>query len=811
LWDCLELQKYPEAFIKLWNDVVVDEWGWEPLSDIELWQHVPNAVKRLIPDPFQAPPFLVPPQDYKPIGRDQILQEVKKQLLAGESVALHGIPGVGKTTLALALAYDPELLKHFRDGILWVGLGQKATGDVVFTQLKTWGEEVGLSAKELAQLTDIRSLMIAVRRQIGTRRILLIADDAWTIEAAQNFEVGGPHCAHLISTRSPEIAFDFAASGVVEVPPLTDSESQNLLIKFLPDLEKNRLQQLAEAAGRLPLSLILMGRNLRLRRLEGAHEVEKFLEELRQRKVRLGLSRPVSPLKQSPSWQEQWVTLQAIIALSYDALDDAALKYTLEALSVFPPNPNSFSKEAALAVTGSSLDMLSTLVNQSGLVQTSGERFTLHQTITDFLTEQLSDETAYQQMAKFFADFVNTHRTDYDSIELEITNILEALQLADKQRMSALLIQGANALYHFLEIKGLYKLAKTHLSRAEQVTKDLADVNGRATTLFNLGHIAERHGEYERAQKHYQESLTLFKEIGNLDNISAVLQGLGVVADRQGDFERAKEYLQKALESARQTNNRKRISTILLNLGGIAHDTGDLTQAEEYLQESLAIARQIGYLENIGTLMVNLGAIAGSRGDYAQEQEFYEEGLAVARKLGYRVDMAYLLTNMGMLSEDIGDYDQAQAYYYEGLTIAQEIGHRERICALLRSLGWLTTLRGDYEQAETYFQRSLDIARRIEHPLSITKILNSLGETYLRQQKFDSAELTFSESLQIARKLGGEEFMADALYGIARLADFQGNLVEARHYGQESLVIFERIGHKKAAEVKQWLYTLSTN
>jgi serine/threonine-protein phosphatase PGAM5 len=46
---------------------------------------------------------------------------------------------------------------------------------------------------------------------------------------------------------------------------------------------------------------------------------------------------------------------------------------------------------------------------------------------------------------------------------------------------------------------------------------------------------------------------------------------------------------------------------------------------------------------------------------------------------------------------------------------------------------------------------------------------------------------------------------ARALYGLAQIALDQGDFVEAQRQGQESLAIFERIGHEDAAKVKEWL------
>lgn len=61
----------------------------------------------------------------KPIGRDAVQQQLR-QHLTGKGVvlaAINGLPGVGKTTLAVELAHNEEIRRHFTEGVLWAGLG----------------------------------------------------------------------------------------------------------------------------------------------------------------------------------------------------------------------------------------------------------------------------------------------------------------------------------------------------------------------------------------------------------------------------------------------------------------------------------------------------------------------------------------------------------------------------------------------------------------------------------------------------------------------------------------------------------------
>src|SRR5581483_5482747 len=128
------------------------------------------------------------------IGRDEDLARLKQRLRAGGSIALtalNGLPGVGKTALSIALAHDPEIRAHFRDGVLWAALGPNPNMPGL---LSRWGTLLGVSANQMATLNNYEAWARALRSAIGSRTMLLVIDDAWELEEALTFKVGGPNC-----------------------------------------------------------------------------------------------------------------------------------------------------------------------------------------------------------------------------------------------------------------------------------------------------------------------------------------------------------------------------------------------------------------------------------------------------------------------------------------------------------------------------------------------------------------------------------------------------------------------------------------
>src|SRR6266567_3928773 len=102
-------------------------------------------------------------------------------------------------------------------GVLWAGLGPAPN---VLSLLSRWGTLLGLPAAEAARLTTSEDWAKALHSMIGMRQLLLVIDDAWHIEAALAFKVGGPRCAYLVTTRFPPIALHFASDDAIVVPEL---------------------------------------------------------------------------------------------------------------------------------------------------------------------------------------------------------------------------------------------------------------------------------------------------------------------------------------------------------------------------------------------------------------------------------------------------------------------------------------------------------------------------------------------------------------------------------------------------------------
>jgi len=414
------------------------------------------------------------------VDRDELLSLLKQRLCTGSRrptlSALSGLPGVGKTTLAIELAHDHDVQRQFTDGVLWVALGPKPD---VPGQMRRWGMLLGITATEMASLTSEDALARMIRTTIGKRRMLLVIDDAWKSKDALAFKVGGPDCAYLLTTRIPSVALHFANDGATTVRELSEEQGLRLLARFAPGIvssEPDAARALVQSVGGLPLALTLMGKFLQSQTYSGQpRRLQAALERLRHTGERLQLAVLQAPLERHMGLPEGTpLSLEAAIGISYWQLDELSQR-VLSMLSAFPAKPNSFSEEVALAVSAAPAEMLDILMDAGLLECTGSGRYTLHQAIADYTRTRWDDTAAAERMVEYLISYVERHQTDYDALEQETQNVLAALQLAFERGMHTALIRGARAFSPFLQSRGVYELAETHLRRAEQAARSLGD------------------------------------------------------------------------------------------------------------------------------------------------------------------------------------------------------------------------------------------------------------------------------------------------------------------------------------------------
>ncbi|WRX26075.1 NB-ARC - like 10 [Theobroma cacao] len=183
-------------------------------------------------------------------------------------IGLHGLGGVGKTTLLTQInnKLSNELIGY--DLVIWVVVSKDHNIETVQEKI---GENLGLSRGETWKNKSFDKKAVEIWRVLSRKKFVLLLDDVW--ERVDLIKVGIPEPDQkngsklIFTTRSLDVCGQMGAHKVIKVECLSQDDAWKLFEEKVgeetldshPDIRELAKQVADECAG-LPLALITIGR-----------------------------------------------------------------------------------------------------------------------------------------------------------------------------------------------------------------------------------------------------------------------------------------------------------------------------------------------------------------------------------------------------------------------------------------------------------------------------------------------------------------------------------------------------------------------
>ena len=636
------------------------------------------------------------------VGRAREIDEVSALLSRTSCTTLVGAPGVGKTTLAVEVAWN--VAENYRDGVCFVPLAEASDrSDVAAAIVEHLGlaERGGRSHEEL------------IIESLRHRRMLLILDNFEHVLDARplvdELLLKAPQVPVLTTSREalgvvgeteyavrplafPDPSGDL--SGAADYPAVQAFVGRSRLVR--PDfaLTEINLRAVVDICARLdglPLAISLTAAASRLiSPMDIARSLGPHLEQATKGAPSAMVDRR---LRASMNWS--WELLQP----GQQAL--------LAGLGVFAGSYSLAAVEAICVVDGDGADLLDHLaaLESKSLVrslpsQSGISRFTSLETIKRYAEGQLRacghlEEYRQRHCAYYTAlvEDVEPHLTGGQDqsywlrvLEEDHANVAAAFgwallrQPTDAVRIAASLwryfsmrrvsegrrwlraaLQRApvGTLPHLRALIGSCVLARSQgdvdvaesdLLEARKLAEGLGARSELALTILNQGIVAEQRARYDVAEGHFEEATSLYQAIGEERGVGHGLNCLGVIALRRNDQEAASDRFLQAISRFRALNDRWSVAVTATNLGWMAEVEGELADARDWYEESRRIREGIGDEYALAKSTADLGRIARRQQDSVVASKLLAHALHVFQRTGDRRLAAACLVELGAVA-----------------------------------------------------------------------------------------------------------------------------------------------------------------
>ncbi len=762
---------------------------------------------------------------------DQIMAAVTQAAGSGGVVAIcaiGGMPGVGKTALAVHAAH---LLKdRFPDRQLFVSLHAHTPGqDPVTPQAALAGllAAAGVDARYLPD--DLEDRAALWRDRMAGKQGLLVLDNAASTAQVTPLLPGSEGCLVLVTSRR-HLGDLPSAAAPVQLPVLAADEAREMFTRLAPRAAAGpdqAIAELAELAGFLPLAVSLLAR---VYARHPSWTLADLVAETRAGMLTMTAERD---------------SVAAAFDLSYWHLAPAQQQF-FRRLGLHPGTSTDAYTAAALA--GASLPeaarQLDALHGEGLLTETGHRRYGMHDLIRSYARdlaatdppaarEQAVDRLLdYYQSAGALAEKslapqsrtrpapalhavaatvpgLNGRTRALAWARAERDSLLACLDQATAAGQHTRVVALTAAVASLLRLDGPWTTAITRHTAAVQAARHLGDRLAQANALTDLGDVRQLTGDNRGAAQALEQALGIYRGIGDQLGQAYALNKVARVRGPSGDYRGAAQALEEALDISRDIGDQLGQANALNNLGNAHGATGDYRGAAQALEEALDISRDIGDQQGQANALRTLGIVRQLTGDYLGAAQVLEQALGIFRDIGDQMGQAMALNNLGHVRQVTEDYRGAAQAQEKALGIFRDIGSQLGQAYALRTLGIVRQMTEDYRGAAQALEQALDISRDISDRLGEAEALNGTGALCRVRGDPGQAADYHRQALNLSREIASPRDEACALAGLGRCALALGRADDAAEHLRQARDIFQRIGAAEAADLAAELDSLA--
>jgi tetratricopeptide (TPR) repeat protein len=565
------------------------------------------------------------------VGRAGILAQLEADLeTEGPTIlVIHGMAGIGKTTLALKILEDlrgKRNLFYYRFHS-WDSLGN------VSGALQELMVRMGIKTKAISSMEDlgINELAMLLSRELGAKPVLLIFDDVHKAreEVVPLFRVLADISGHFCGLR---------VMLITRTVPGFYSRKEVTVDKVVREVQLDGLD--------LEETKALMGETMGEKALERLHGLSRgvplFLEILS------GVDN-VDAIEDVRKYIEEEI---------YSALSTGE-RTILEGLSVhrYPTPPE------AVLTEGATFDDLSALCRKSLVMELPHRRFEAHDLIREFVYGRLSPEARTRCHSKA-ADFYRSPQVQNPegdgalAVDMYYSPGLAMLEAVHHMKRSGDIKEAATLL-----LKVGPELLEMGHSEVQILlgSFDRSDLDEGlwADLLLQRGDAAAATEDWPKALGFYEDALAAKKALGTEKATLASIHGM--IGMAQMHVERWEETVhshENALRMFQEASDERGMAKELMHLGVVFRNRKDWKRAETSYEKARKILEGLKDLEGLVVLHNNIAQLKMVKGDLRSAETNLKRALDLADKIGYDAGRAIALFTRGQLGWDLGRLEE---------------------------------------------------------------------------------------------------------------------------------------------------------
>ena len=289
------------------------------------------------------------------------------------------------------------------------------------------------------------------------------------------------------------------------------------------------------------------------------------------------------------------------------------------------------------------------------------------------------------------------------------------------------------------EQRALFAVHRANFRNALSCASQVGDLSAGFALTQSLALFAQNSRDFASAKDLFEQLAQARLMADDQGGTASAYHQLGMIAEEQHDLETAERWYLKSLALKEEHGNEYGAATTYHQLGMIAEERRDFETAERWYLMSLAIEEQRGNEHGAATTYHQLGTVAQEQHDFETAERWYLKSLAIKERYGDEYGAASTYHQLGTIAQEQRDFDTAERWYLKSLAIKEKHGNMQGAASTYHQLGIIAQQTRDWRAAESWYSRSIATSDQLEDSYSAATSYYNRGVLRAQQELFDTA------------------------------------------------------------------------
>ncbi len=307
--------------------------------------------------------------------------------------------------------------------------------------------------------------------------------------------------------------------------------------------------------------------------------------------------------------------------------------------------------------------------------------------------------------------FSNLRHWKENAILLDLYQMLLPLEKWHPSPLQEIVLYSSMGVVYHL--LGQKKLAVNYFEQALYIRRELRDQEGEILALRNLGQVYAEMGKKNEALGYIEQALAISRKMEDRWEEGRTLKNLGQVFADFEEYEEALKYYEQALRVLEEVGDRRDESRTLKNMAQVYSILGLETEAKKYADKALSIDREIGEHKVEGRILHHSDRL---HDEQHRKKMHLEQTLKINQKEGNREKEVLTLHNLGRTYYELGQKKEAREFFVRAFHVRMEEGDRRNVARSLQNIGLLYYEQRHYEAALASLLLAKEIFDEVQSP-----------------------------------------------------------------------------------------------